>query len=163
VAVHQAVLRVVPPRATGRRIERRPEVAAPAPLRWAERERAGIDRLDRGGVGERAVAQLIVARRQRVHVAMRIGPQHRLLVEVVEAAPAGGGAAVTADEMADPVLYESRRDGIAGVARIVAGDIASVGVDAVSAIAVPRIGRLLRAVARHREATRGGAAVRRPA
>ena len=43
---------IVPPGAAGRGVERRPEVAAPAPLRRAERLGGRVGRLDRGGVGE---------------------------------------------------------------------------------------------------------------
>ncbi len=59
--------------------------------------------LDRRGVRLGAVAHLVVAGRLRVHVAVGVGPQHRLVVEVVVGARRRAAAvAVAADQVARP-------------------------------------------------------------
>src|SRR5207253_1824127 len=89
----------------------------------------------------------------RVDVAVRVVPDARLVVQHVIADAAGPGCPPGGDEMLHPAALERDIGGRVGVVRVVAGDEAAAGADAVAGVGEIRpIVAGLRAVLGNREA-----------
>ena len=134
-------------------IDRRKEILAPPPAYRSQCLRARIGRFDGRRNLHRPGQHFIVARRLRMHIAMRAVPQHRFVIEIIEQHAAIGRRAIPARQVIDPALHKSVIDGEAGIGRIVAGEISPV-MHAVAAVRIPlSISGILRTIFAHLEAT----------
>ena len=115
--------------------------------------RVRIDALDGGRVADAEARQVVVAGVIGVHVAMHELPVVRLVVEVVEGDAAVTRAAVSLHQVLHPLAGEVGADRDARVVRV-GDDVRAVRADAVAAVRVERIGRLLRSVLRDAEPAR---------
>ncbi len=105
-----------------------------------------------------------VGRRGGLHVAVRVGPAQRFVIQLIELHAAGRSAPETADQMLQPGRLDRRLVGDVIGQDIAVEQLRAVGGDAVAAgVAIGeyvRVGGLLRPVCLHRETARpGGAAV----
>ena len=115
--------------------------------------RVRIDALDGCRVADADTRQVVVAGVVRVHVAMHELPVVRLVVEVVERDAPATRAAVSLHQVLHPLAGELGADRDARVVRV-GDDVGAVRADAVAAVRVERIGRLLRPVFRDTEPAR---------
>ncbi len=116
-------------------VERRIEVAGPAPLGGAGDERLGVGLPDGAPVADGAVEQLVVGDGPGVHVAVRVVPERRLVIEDVLVDHRRAALAAERVDGAHPAADELRRGHHAGARGVARFDGLAVGREPVAGAA----------------------------
>src|SRR5438876_11017955 len=83
------------------------EIGGPAPVRWTQNLRSGIDRFDHGTIALAQIDQFIIARWIGMNIMMGPLPEIRFIVQIIHLNAALTGRSMSTDKMLYPGLLKS--------------------------------------------------------